>query len=120
MLGVVGHAMKKWGIITASLGIPLFLICTFIVWPPDIITGTRHTIASLALTNGHSFTVIQYWNRSDFYSTELHHRLPDGRVVVDTLDGDDAKSWSVPLTVDEQKRVVTVTLPGRRIKTVSY
>lgn len=107
-------------VICVLIAFPVFLFCAFVVWPPDIFTGSRHTIARLTLTNGETFTVIQYWNHSDFYSTELHHYFPDGHVTVDTLDGDDAKSWSVPIRVDEQGRVVTVTLSGHRQRTVSY
>jgi hypothetical protein len=109
------------GIVVASLaGIPALLICAFVIWPPDIFTGARHTIATLTLTNGDSFTVVQYWNRTDFYSTELHHRSRDGHITVDTLDGDDVKSWNVPIAVDEQRRTVTVTLTGHRQRTVSF
>jgi hypothetical protein len=113
--------MKKLAIILAAVvGLIFCLFSAFVVWLPDVFTGTHHTIASLTLTNGHSFAVVQYWNHTDFYSTELHHRFPDGHVTVDTLDGDDAKSWRVPLTVDEQKRVVTVTLSGHRVRTLDY
>jgi hypothetical protein len=112
--------MKKWIILSIIIAIPLFLVSTFVVWPPDIFTGAHHTVATCSLSNGHSFAVVQYWNHIDFYSTELHHRFPDGHVAVETLDGDDAKSWRIPITVDVQKQVVTVILSGHRVKTVSY
>jgi hypothetical protein len=90
------------------------------VWLPDIVFAPRKTLAKTTLANGQSFEVIQYWNRSDFYSTELHIKTPDGFDQVVTLDGDDAKSWSVPMQVDAPGRAVTVTLGGGRIKTVLY
>ena len=44
------------------------------------------------------FEVIQYWNRSDFYNTELTHTDPAGRETRHVLDGDDSKSWRVPIS----------------------
>jgi hypothetical protein len=90
------------------------------VWLPDIVFAPRMTLAKTTLANGQSFEVIQYWNRSDFYSTELHISTPNGLAQMVTLDGDDAKSWRVPLHVDENGRTVTVTLGGGRKRQVNY
>jgi hypothetical protein len=92
------------------LGLPLG------VWLPDVFIPIRHTLASATLTNGYSFRVIQYWNHVDFYSTELHIKSPDGRTDIRTLDGDDWKTWRVPMTLDEEQRVVSVTLGGNRLR----
>ncbi|MFA6174892.1 MAG: hypothetical protein WC701_14615 [Kiritimatiellales bacterium] len=114
--------MKKYliGIIAVAISAAIFFISVSVIWLPDLFTGAKHVIASVSLANGNSFTVVQYWNRTDFYSTELHHRCPDGNITVSTLDGDDRKSWKVPIAVDEQKRLVTVTLSGGRSRIVSY
>jgi hypothetical protein len=112
--------MKKWLISSIFVFTPLLLLFVFVVWPPDLFTNAKKIIASANLPDGNSFTVVQYWNNYDFYSTELHHRLPDGSMKVVTLDGDDRKSWKVPIAVDEQKRFVTVTLSGGRSRIVSY
>ncbi|MFN0069755.1 MAG: hypothetical protein ACKVYV_19225, partial [Limisphaerales bacterium] len=39
------------------------------VWLPDVLTTREHVLAEQRLTGGHSFKVVQYWNRVDFYST---------------------------------------------------
>lgn len=113
--------IKVLVLILSGLLLALWLLGLLVgVWLPDVMFAPRRTIASASLTNGYNFRVIQYWNRVDFYSTELHVTGPDGRPEVHTLDGDDNKSWSVPISVDEQRRVVSVTLGGGRVKTVKY
>jgi hypothetical protein len=89
------------------------------VWPPDIFTlGSSRTLAEVSGPSGARYQVAQYWNHLDFYTTELRITLPDARKKVIELDGDDQKSWSVPLTVDEVGDVVTVGLSGHRTKKV--
>ena len=100
----------------AVLGLPLFIG----IWLPDVISAPQHTLAEQHLTNGHSFAVVQYWNRGDFYSTELLHTLPDGTAVTHVLDSDDSKSWRLPLVVNEQQRTATITLGGGRVKILHW
>jgi hypothetical protein len=100
----------------AVLGLPLLIG----IWLPDVISAPQHTLAEQRLATGHSFRVIQYWNRGDFYNTELLHTSPDGTVATHVLDADDDKSWSVPLVVDEAHKTVTVTLGGGRVKKVDW
>ncbi len=115
--------MKKTiviGIVTAALlaavlGLPLVIG----VWTPDVIFAHRHTIAQAEAASGNTFKVVQYWNRFDFYNTELIHTDPTGISKTYVLDGDDAKSWSVPISIDEQKSKVTIVLGGNRPRTMS-
>jgi|SRR6185369_7202656 len=100
----------------ALLGLPLLIG----IWLPDVISAPQHTLAEQRLASGHSFRVIQYWNRGDFYNTELLHTLPDGILEKHVLDADDNKSWSVPLVIDEQRKTVSVTLGGGRVKKVEW
>jgi hypothetical protein len=100
----------------ASLVVPLGLG----IWLPDVIFAPTRILAEQKLQNGHSFRVIQYWNHVDFYTTELVHTLPGGRVIQTVLDGDDNKSWSVPMVVDEKGRSVHVTLSGKRLRRISW
>lgn len=100
----------------AILGVPLLVG----VWLPDLICAPRQIIAEQRLASGHSFCVIQYWNRGDFYNTELLHISPDGSRKTDVLDGDDRKSWSVPLVIDEQNKTVAITLSGGRLKKLDW
>jgi hypothetical protein len=90
------------------------------VWLPDVITATEHTLAEQRLASGHLFRVVQYWNRVDFYSTELRVTSPGGSIQTHTLDGDDNKSWRLPLVVDEQRHTATVTLDGGRERIVDW
>ena len=108
------------GIIALLFVVLLCLPLLVGIWPPDIIGAPRHTLAERRLDSGHSFRVVQYWNHVDFYSTELHVTLPDGRTEVHTLDGDDNKSWRLPLVIDEQRHTATVTLSGGRVKKVDW
>jgi len=108
-------------VVAASIPVLVLLLPLLIgVWLPDAFFGGTRTLASVSLTNGYTFRVVQYWNHVDFYSTELHVTTPDGHTEIHTLDGDDAKSWRVPLTVDEPGRVASVTLSGGRLRTVNW
>lgn len=114
---------RKQTIIVVGASIPVLVLLLPLligVWLPDVFFGGTHTLASVSLTNGYTFRVVQYWNHVDFYSTELHVVSPDGRTEIHTLDGDDAKSWRVPITVDELHRVASVTLGGGRLRTVNW
>ena len=90
------------------------------VWLPDVIAAHHHTLAEQRLGSGHTFRVVQYWNRGDFYSTELQVTSPDGRTEIHTLDVDDSKSWRLPLTIDEQSHTATVILGGGRVRKVDW
>jgi hypothetical protein len=105
------------GLLTGALfGLPLL----FGVWLPDVISAPENTLAEQRLASGHVFRVVQQWNRGDFYSTELRVTSPDGRTEINTLDGDDSKSWRLPLVIDEQHHRATVTLGGGRVRTVVW
>ena len=117
-------AMKRGLIILAIIGIVSGAVITLPlligIWVPDVISAPRHTLAEQRLAGGHVFRVIQYWNRCDFYNTELLHISPDGKVDTHVLDADDNKTWSVPLAVDERHKTATITLGGGRLKTVDW
>ena len=99
----------------------IFVLPLFVgIWLPDVFFAPQNTLAERRLASGHSFRVIQYWNHGDFYNTELLHFFPDGTAATNVLDGDDNKSWFVPLVIDEQQKTVTVTLSGGRLKTVNW
>jgi hypothetical protein len=116
--------MKQFVIILAAVA--LLFLASFVVplglgiWLPDVVFAPIRTLAEEKLESGHSFRVIQYWNHVDFYTTELVHTLPGGRVIQTVLDSDDNKSWSVPMVIDEKGRSVHVTLSGRRLRRISW
>jgi hypothetical protein len=103
-------------VLAALLLLPLLIG----IWLPDVFYAQRHTLAEQKLPNGDTFRVIQYWNRGDFYNTELIHTSPAGAVQTFVLDYDDNKSWRLPLVVDPQEKTATVTLSGGRAKSVSW
>ena len=122
----------RFGILRRSFRAPgwtILAVCTVIAfilplgwgaWVPDILFAPHRTLATTASLGGYSFRVVQYWNRFDFYSTELHVTSPNNSTEVVTLDGDDNKSWSVPLAVNETNRVASVTLSGGRTKDIQW
>lgn len=111
----------KWIIVACAAALALLLLPLCIgVWLPDVFVATPRTLAAATLPDGQAFRVIQYWNHCDFYNTELIHTSPDGTTETNVLDGDDSKSWSVPLVVDQDSMTVTVTLGGNRQRTVTW
>jgi hypothetical protein len=100
----------------ALLGLPLLIG----IWLPDVISAPRHILAERRLADGHVFRVVQYWNRSDFYNTELVHLSPNGTIETHLLDADDSKSWHVPLLIDEQHKIARITLNGGRVKSINW
>lgn len=112
--------LRVLAFVTGAALLLFFAVAAFGVWVPDLYSDAHHTLATAALPSGYGFHVVQYWNHFDFYSTELHVQTPDGHTEVHTLDGDDAKSWHVPLRVDEPGRTATVVLGGNRERTVHW
>jgi hypothetical protein len=112
-----------FGIIVVGLALiagALYLPLKVGIWLPDVVYAARHTLATQTLSSGHSFRVVQYWNRSDFYTTELIHVFPEGREEIHILDGDDSKTWQVPLSINEGAQTTTVVLRGGRERTVKW
>ena len=102
----------------AAVGLVFLLPLAIGIWIPDVFASTPRTLAAAKLADGGELRVVQYWNHVDFYTTELWHTSPAGSRDVRVLDGDDCKSWCVPLVVDSLNQTVSVTLCGGRQKTV--
>ena len=120
---VVHIKMKMKTIITITalvLAAAFFLPLAIGIWVPDIVYAKKHIIAYAENSTGHTFSVIQYWNRCDFYNTELIHTTPDGKKQITVLDGDDNKSWQVPISVDEANEKVIIVLANNRKKIIYY
>lgn len=113
--------IRTTGLVLCTLFAALWLLGLSLgVWLPDVFLAPRSTLARASAASGYSFQVIQYWNRVDFYTTELHVVSPTGTATAHVLDGDDSKSWRVGLRVDETNRLVLVTLGGGRERKVRY
>jgi len=91
------------------------------IWLPDVLLGTKHTLASETVPDGHSFQVVQYWNRGGFYySTEMVHKYPDGEIETMLLDADDHKTWRIPMCVDVNGKFMTAMLKDSRTYTFRW
>jgi len=115
------RALKIISVILCVLFVVLWVLGLLIgVWLPDVVFAPERTLAEQRLASGHTFRVVQYWNRGDFYSTELRVTKPGGTTETHTLDGDDSKSWRLPLVIDERYHTATVTLGGGRVRKVDW
>ena len=106
----VVFAIVNVGILVAPLAVG--------IWLPDVISAPRKVLAEDRRANGELVRDIQYWNRVDFYNTELEYSGTNGVSTRCTLDADDSKSWRVPLVVDWEKKKAKVTLGGGRLRIV--
>ena len=78
-------------------------------------------IGTASTTTGDTFAVVQYWNGGlDGFMTEAIHINPNGKVLSHTLDADDDRCSSVPITVDENSRSVIMHLSGQRDRRIRY
>jgi hypothetical protein len=112
----VRRIVRVVAVLLAVLLLPLLIG----VWLPDVFINRVHVLAEGVSSSGYKFQVVQYWNHVDFYSTELHVIGPDGTIEKRPLDSDDNKSWSVPLTINEQQKRVTIVLGGNRVREESW
>ena len=84
---------------------------THVVWPPDIASPRVRVLASVTSAAGHSFQVVQYWNRREMYTTELEHVSPDRVFTVAQIGWDDTKAWFSKIRVSDAEGKVFVTFP---------
>jgi len=109
-----------WAILTLGVAVSFYLPLCLGVWLPDVLFAPHRTLAATTSPTGYAFRVVQYWNRVDFYSTQLHVTPPNAPAKVFTLEGDDSKSWTVPLSVNEGNRMASITLSGGRTKNIQW
>lgn len=83
------------------------------VWPPDIGSGKRAVLATAESAGGERFTVVQFWNGVDFYTTQVEHTGPDGTLDIAVIDGDDRKQWPCSAKVIESEKKLVITLSDR-------
>lgn len=102
-------------LIAGAVALPLFMG----VWVPDFL-GFENTVGKAATSTGHEIAVVQRWNFADFYTTSVVVRSPDGKECTTVVDGDDAKTWRVPIALDESARMATVTLSGGRDRSIAW
>ena len=113
------NTVPSWLVTASAIALAVGWPFSAGVWLPDIFTfGSPRTLARVAGTSGLGYEVVQYWNYVDFYTTELRITSEGASTKAIELDGDDSKSWSVPLAVDERAGTATVTLSGDRTRTV--
>ena len=56
-----------WTVIAFCVAIAFILPLGWGAWLPDLLFAPHRTIAAVTTPSGHSFRVVQYWNRFDFY-----------------------------------------------------
>jgi hypothetical protein len=112
--------MKWIRILVLAAGALLALPLLMGVWLPDVITASEHTLAEERLASGHVLRVVQFWNRVDFYSTEVRVTRPDGMTESHTLDGDDSKRWRATLTLDELNHTAEVKWGSGLLRKVTW
>ena len=89
----------------------LFAAVSQCVWLPDVFLPRAHVLAAASSGDGHRFQVVQYWNGSDFYTTEVEDLRPDGQLAVAQIDWDDNKHWSGTIQVVESDKKLVITFP---------
>lgn len=112
--------MRRSMVILLGVGLVFGVPLLMGVWLPDVFTATEHTLAEQRLSTGHVFRVVQYWNRVDFYSTELRSTAPDSTFEFHTLDGDDTKRWRVHLAADERHHLAAITMSRGVVRKVMW
>lgn len=79
------------------IGLVVLLLFFQIVWPPDMVRSEKRIVASFTSKSGDMFEVIQWWNKSDFYSVELRHKDTNGKTYECLVDPDSPKWWTCKL-----------------------
>jgi hypothetical protein len=112
---------KKVVIITLFI-ITVFclVICSVFIWPPDLFSSKQNILAQAESDDGSKFTVVQFWNGKDFYTTMLKFK-PIGAEEEDyVIDGDDIKRWKCRLVLDASKKMLEVILSGKSSGTLQW
>ncbi len=85
------------------------------VWVPNLL-GFENTVSTSTSATGHLFRIVQRWNHSDFYSTQLEITDARNRSHRVTLNGDDPKLWGLPMEIDERAQTVTAVYTDHRVE----
>lgn len=81
-------------IVCSVISLILLLLFFQIVWPPDVIKPGKRIVASFTSKSGDVFEIVQWWNKTDFYSVELLHRDTNGKTYNCLVDPDSPKWWT--------------------------
>jgi len=87
---------------------PILVWLSYYVNPIDVVLANEHILAEYELENGDVVSLIQFWNRVDFYTTKLKRIDSEGNLYEQDLDGDDAKIWHATITLDPNGYVLNV------------
>lgn len=95
---VITARVKCMAAIGAAFIVALFILTSWqFVWLPDVFTGQKRVVATLAAKSGDVIVVRQWWNRVDFYTVELRHIDQNKKSYYCVIDADSPKWWTCKL-----------------------
>jgi len=103
-------------IIAACGAIGLITFC-FILWPLDLINPKERTVGSVVSGSGDQLEVVQWWNKTDFYSVVLRHKNPSGETYEMVVDPDSPKWWSCRLRPEQGQNKIEIVRHFRTVAT---
>ncbi|MFT3989783.1 MAG: hypothetical protein QM680_00090 [Luteolibacter sp.] len=89
------------------------------VWLPDF-TGKPQILGRTNSADGQTFEVIQFWNRVDFYTTELVVTPAVGPPRRIAIDGDAAKGWNATISLNETQKTASIRVDGTNYSVISF
>ena len=108
-----------------GLGFLLFGFGSYFVFPLDVIYRTVNVVSTRVSSDGHQFSVIQWWNGFDFYSTffligSLKATNSQDMFKFVVIHGDDKKLWNCHLRINEESHEVEVRTWFRSLGTYNW
>lgn len=117
--------LKKLLILYSGCGFLLVCLGSYFVFPLDVLYRSVNVVSTRVSNDGHQFSVIQWWNGSDFYSTyflvcSINPTNGAGAFKSVVIHGDDRKLWSCRLIINEQTHEVEVRRGFRSLGTYNW
>lgn len=91
---------------------PILVWLSYYINPIDVIFANEHFLAEYELEGGDVVSLIQFWNRGDFYTTKLKRIDSEGNLYEDVIDPDDSKIWRADITLDTDGYTLLVDTNG--------
>src|ERR1043166_1372311 len=105
--------MKRVFLLVASGLLLLLAIMSLFIWPLDLFSSKKRVLATYESSDGSHISVLQWWNRTDFYSVELSHTAPNGLTRTCLIDADAGKWWSCDISNGPVNRKLAILHRGK-------